>query len=313
LARKLFARNTFEDHTKEFILRSQKRFELLQKQKRSNSLLPNSLNHVPNRFSSVISPSELGHKNMAMDDGIMEFEGDAEGSLAFQGHNRFRRQTADIPPASMLPESISSSTPSIFDRVMESLSKESQQLAERYQDLKRMTENLAQGLRNLQEKANISTDSLRNSAATLGSDLRSGLNNLVESVNSTMSGPTLEDLQNGLRSIVSRSTSDNTVSPSNSSDEMSVESVVSSLLTPNEKDMSSTTPSPLDQVRQQFNQFIQGAETFLRTHRSGKNEDQNPDERLSILTRLSNFARRNTSESMDHALPAFSTPAPLTL
>jgi len=37
LARKLFARNTFEDHTKEFIIRAQKRFDFTKKQKRPNT------------------------------------------------------------------------------------------------------------------------------------------------------------------------------------------------------------------------------------------------------------------------------------
>ena len=233
-------------------------------------------------------------------------EDEAEDSL--QTNPRFKRQDNE---AAVTPSTMSSTTGSAaFDRVVDALSRQSSQLAEQYEKFKAMTENLAKGLKELQEKANISRESLRDSAASLGSDLRIGLNDLVDRINSTVSGLTLADLQNGIKSVMSQSVPEYAVTQSStapSSDQLSIESVVSELLTPGEA--SSTTPSPLEHVKQQFSQFIQGAENFLKSHRpnfSGNDEtvegQNGQKDRPSLLTRLSGFSsRRKMKDGNDAA------------
>ena len=338
MAKKLLAGgNTFEDHTKEFILRAQKRFDLTQTLKRSNSIP--TINYVEStRLSSVLSPTDLNEnrKTGPLMDGRPLFANPDEVSMNLEATleddpereeetvdslqsspkwnnkpgKRFKRQTDNLESVvTQVTNTVSQASSTSFDRVLEALSQQSNQLAESYQNLKRMTENLASGLRDLQAKANISTDSLRSSAATLGSDLRDGLSNLVDRINSTISGITLDDLQQGLKSVMTRSTPEYAASePSvtqSSGDQLSIESVVSELLTPGQ----TTTASPLEHVKQQFSSFIQGAEEFLKRntpHITSKNGGQ--DDSPSLFTRISNFAsnrRRKQEEKI--SLPSAST------
>lgn len=186
-----------------------------------------------------------------------------------------------------------------FDRILESLSQQSRQLADQFQELRRLTENLAGGLRNLQEKAGVSAESLRASASTLGNDLKDRWRQFIRSVNDSVSNLSIEDIQNGLKnSIPSLSNNDrgSTISPA---DESAIDSVVSEILSSG----TTTTESPLSSVQRQVSSILQGAENyFTRQNNQAENGLRNFMDGLSDLT---NRFLRPSNERTTTRLPGY--------
>jgi len=299
--------NGFEDHTKDFILKAQKRFELIHKKKRhipnpsgspavlSNILLP-PLPNPPNvqmvqvfdhsSPSSSFRPNTLNRNSdplppplMMMDSNLIEPEkGNREEEIIelLPIEKRIKRQSSQ-------PSDSGSVGQSDFDRILESLSQQSQQLADQFQELKRLTENLADGLRNLQERAGVSTESLRASASTLGNDLRDRWRQFIRSVNDSVSNLSIEDIKNGLRNSISSSSSNDRGSTISPADQSAIDSVVSEILSSG----TTTTESPLSSVQRQVSSLLQGAENFF-----SRQNDQAEEGLRNFMVGLSDLTNR---------------------
>jgi len=263
LARKLYGQQSFEDHTKYFILKAQK-----------SDPLPPPL--------------------MMMDSNFMEpKKGNREEEIieVIPIEKRIKRQSSQ-------PSDSGSVGQSDFDRILESLSQQSQQLADQFQELKRLTENLADGLRNLQERAGVSTESLRASASTLGNDLRDRWRQFIRSVNDSVSNLSIEDIKNGLRNSISSSSSNDRGSTISPADQSAIDSVVSEILSSG----TTTTESPLSSVERQVSSLFQGAENFFSRQNDQAEGLRNLMDGLSDLT---NRFLRPRNERTTTRLPGY--------